>query len=246
MKRILLAVLVISAILALDSLADVNVLVLTGNITQEEFPVLETFTNVAGVNVSYEQTNDRSLPGLNNADILWIGQGEICENAYFFDAATEDEIKSFVNSGGIVISAGQDSDTDRPCEVGWLTASALGIERSGTETFVLTDDPRASDLFSNPNNVTTAHFDDTWTEPDAQYIMLATINGQDIGVALLEHGSGMYIVTGIENESAGDVSTNTPIIENLMHYAVSSLLQTTAVEYRGKLAMSWGMIKSAY
>ena len=82
MQRILLAALLIC--LAVNSAAGVNVLVLCGNTNQLEFPVLENFTDVSGEKLAYDQTQDRNLPGLENANILWIGQGEICEGSYLF------------------------------------------------------------------------------------------------------------------------------------------------------------------
>jgi len=244
MRKALLTVLLI--VLAVDSAAAINVLVLTGNTTQLEFPVLEMFKNVNGEKVIYEQTADRSLPGLENADILWIGQGEICEGNYLLNEEIGNNIKSFVEAGGIVISIGQDSDDNRPCELDWITAPIVGVEKSGTESFEVTDAPEVGDLFSVPNEVTVAFFNDAWTAPDDQYIILATINGGvDVGFVLLNHGSGWYIVTSLENEEAGDVVTNTPIMENLIYYAVS-LKRAIAVEHLRKLSISWGRIKSVY
>ena len=246
MRRILLAALFMSMGLAVSSVAEINVLVLGGNTNQLEFPVLQKFTDVDGEKVNYEQTKDRSLPGLENADILWIGQGEICEGAYLLNEELGNNIKSFVAAGGIVISIGQDSDDNRPCGLDWITAPIVGVERSGTESFEITKAPEVGDLFSKPNQVDAAFFNDAWTDPDDQYIVLATINsGQDVGFALLSHGSGWYILTSLENEEAGDVVTNTPIMENLIHYAVN-LKSTMAVEYLGKLPTSWGRMKSVY
>jgi len=244
MRKIMLAILLMS--LAVSSMADINVLVLTGNAVQLEFPVLETFTIVNGEKVTYEETNDLSLPGLENADILWIGQGEICEGSYLFNVEIGDNIISFVESGGIVISIGQDSDGARPCGLDWITAPIVGVEKSGTESFEVTDAPEVGDLFTKPNTIDAAFFNDAWTDPDDQYIVLATIHGgADVGFALLKHGNGWYVVTSLENEEAGDVTTNIPIMENLIHYAIG-LKSTAAVEYPGKLSSSWGRIKSAY
>ncbi len=244
MRKVMLAILLMS--LAVNSMADINVMVLTGNAVQLEFPVLETFTIVNGEKVTYEQTNDLDLPGLENADILWIGQGEICEGSYLFNVEIGDKIKSFVESGGIVISIGQDSDNNRPCGLDWITAPIVGVEKSGTESFEVTDAPEVGDLFTKPNAIDAAFFNDAWTDPDDQYIVLATIHGgADVGFALLKHGNGWYIVTSLENEEAGDVATNIPIMENLIHYAIN-LKGTAAVEYPGKLSSSWGRIKSAY
>lgn len=244
MQRILLAILIMG--LAADSIAAVNVLVLGGNVSQAEFPVLEKFTDVDGERVNYTQTNDNSLPGLQNADVLWIGQGEICENGYSFNAESESKIRNFVKSGGIVISIGQDSDDGDPCEVGWITAPIVGVESPDMPTFEITNALEVGDLFKKPNEIEAAEFDDAWIEPDDAYIVLATVNnGQEVGIALLKHGIGYYIITSIENENAAQAATNAPMMENLIHYAVY-LKSTIAVEYRGKLSISWGKIKSIY
>ena len=156
MRKVMLAVLLMG--LVVESGVAVNVLVLTGNTTQLEFPVLETFTDVNGEKVTYEQTADRSLPGLENADILWIGQGEICEGSYLLNVEIGDNIKSFVEAGGIVISIGQDSDDNSPCGLDWITAPIVGVEKSGTESFEVTDAPEVGDLFTKPNAVDIAFF----------------------------------------------------------------------------------------
>ena len=86
-------------------LADIRVLVLAGNTAQAEFPVLKKVTKVRQQKVIYKETKDRTLAtGLNNSDILWLGQGEVCENAYFFNKETATRILNFADNGGIVIS----------------------------------------------------------------------------------------------------------------------------------------------
>ncbi len=230
------------AVLSADA-QELKVLVLAGNVSNAEFPQLEKFDQIEGFKYSYEKTSDRALPGLKSVDILWIGQGEICENAYFFKAETENAIKSFVESGGIVISLGQDSDGGRPCEVGWVTAPMVGVERGGVEIFDVTKAPEVGDLFKRPNDVRQIHHDDAWTEPDPSIILLSTINGgADVGIGLLQHGKGYYLITSIENEDAGDVAVNAPIMENLLLYAAQ--LKTFSVESSGKLAVRWADLKS--
>jgi len=245
-RTTLLVVLFVFMGLAADSMAEINVLVLTGNVSQAEFPVLEMFTDVDGEKLNYTETNDANLPGLQNADIIWLGQGEICENGYSFDVATENRIKSLVEAGGIVISIGQDSDPGDPCAIGWITAPILGVESPNMSAFDIINAPEAGDLFKKPNEIEVAEFDDAWADPDDAYIMLATVNnGQEVGIALLNHGLGYYIVTSLENEDAAQTLINTPIMENLIHYAVK-LKSTIAVEYLGKLSTNWGEIKSTY
>lgn len=227
--------------------ADLTVLVLAGNTAQAEFPALEQFNQVGNEKLVYEQTKDRTLPGLDGADLLWLGQGEVCENAYFLDAATENRILTFVEQGGIVISVGQDSDDGRPCETGWFPADMTGVERGGVDAFQVTGAKEVDGLFTTPNNIgeTDIHFDDTWTDPDPSIILLATINGGgDIGVGLLHHGKGAYLITGMQNEAAGEVTRNAPLMENLIYYAVK-LLESQSVEARGKLPIAWGHLKSS-
>ena len=230
----------------LTSAQTFKVLVLAGNISQAEFPVLSNIQKLNSFQFEWEQTADRALPGLDNFDILYIGQGEICENAYFFNADTENKIKKFVEDGGVVIAIGQDSDGGRPCEDGWLPIQLLGVERGGTEIFEATNAPEVGTLFEKPNAVNQAHFDDAWTQPPPEMILLAKINGgQDVGIGLVSHGRGHYIVTSLENESAADVQTNEPILENLLYYA-ANLIVSQAVDPAGKAALTWGQLKRRY
>ena len=82
-----------------ESLADasagaVRVLVLSGNRYNVEFPTISAFNPVGGSQVVYQRTKDRNLPSLDHADILWLGQGEICEDKYHLTkrAGGEDQI----------------------------------------------------------------------------------------------------------------------------------------------------------
>lgn len=202
----------------------VKVLALTGNGNNFEFPTLEKFYKVAEQRIGYIQTKDRSLPGLNEADILWVGQGEISEGKYLLDKNAERKIRNFVKNGGVVIVVGQDSDPDRPCGTGWITKRIVGVERSLVNDFQVTK--KAGELFRTPNRVRSGqlHIDDTWTNWDDEFDILATTNsGKDIVVAILEEDKGFYIVTGIQNESQEDVKANAPLMENLICFAVNRM-----------------------
>ena len=246
LQKTIICITLMAVLSSLPAFAEKKVLVLAGNISQAEFVVLEKFDQVGNEKITYEQSKDRALPNLNSADILWIGQGEICEGAYFFTQPTEDKILAFAEAGGVVISIGQDSDDGRPCEVGWLPVEVTGIERPGVDVFEITNAKEVGDLFTKPNKIELngAHFDDAWTKPDKSIILLATIaGGQDVGVGLIRHGLGAYLLTSLENENAADVTINTLIMENIIHYAVN-LIETQAVEAQGKLPIIWGQLKS--
>ena len=210
--------------LAEASAGTVRVLVLSGNRFNVEFPTISAFNPVGGSQVVYQRTKDRDLPSLKNADILWLGQGEICEGRYRLNKEREKKIKAFVRRGGVVIVSGQDSDDDRPCATGWIPERMKGVERMGRSDFEPTR--AAGTLFSEPNEIEfgDVFLDDAWTKWSDKYTILATTNdGKEIAFATLEYGEGMYLITSLQNETSANVSINYQIIENLIYFAVKWL-----------------------
>ena len=210
--------------LAEASAGAVRVLVLSGNRYNVEFPTISAFTPVGGSQVVYQRTKDRNLPSLNHADILWLGQGEICEERYRLTKQREDKIKAFVRDGGVVIVSGQDSDDDRPCPTGWIPEPMKGVERMGRSDFQPTG--AAGTLFSEPNEIQfgDVFLDDAWTDWSDKYKILATTNdGKEIAFATLEYGDGMYLITSLQNETSANVSINYRMLENLIHFVVEWL-----------------------
>ena len=201
-----------------------RVLVLSGNRYNVEFRTLSAFSPVAGQQIVYQRTKDRNLPTLDHADILWLGQGEICEDKYHLTKERENKIKRFVKRGGVVIVSGQDSDDERPCPTGWIPEPMKGVERMGRSDFEPTR--AAGTLFSEPNEIQfgDVFLDDTWTNWDDKYTILATTNdGKEIAFATLKYGEGMYLITGLQNETSANVFINYQIIENLIHFAAEWL-----------------------
>ncbi len=210
--------------LAEESAGAVRVLVLSGNRFNVEFPTISAFNPVGGSQVVYQRTKDRNLPSLKNADILWLGQGEICEGRYRLTKEREKKIKAFVKRGGVVIVSGQDSDDDRPCPTGWTPEPMKGVERMGRSDFELTR--AAGTLFSKPNKIQfgDVFLDDAWTKWSDKYTILATTNdGKEIAFATLEYGEGIYLITSLQNETSANISINYQIIENLIYFAVKWL-----------------------
>lgn len=198
-----------------------RVLVLSGNRHDVEFPTLSAFNPIGGHQIVYQRTKDRNLPSLNHADILWLGQGEICEDRYRLTKKRENKIKAFVKRGGVVIVSGQDSDADRPCPTGWIPEPMKGVERMGRSDFEPTQ--AADTLFSEPNEIQfgDVFLDDAWTKWSDKYTILATTNdGKEIAFATLEYGEGMYLITSLQNETSANVFINYQIIENLIYFAV--------------------------
>ena len=202
----------------------VRVLVLSGNRFNVEFSTISAFNPVGGSQAVYQRTKDRNLPALKHADILWLGQGEICEEKYRLNKERENRIKRFVKRGGVVIVSGQDSDDDRPCPTGWTPERMKGVERMGRSDFEPTR--AAGTLFSEPNEIQfgDVFLDDAWTKWSDEYTILATTNdGKEIAFATLEYGEGMYLITSLQNETSANIFINYQIIENLIYYAVKWL-----------------------
>ena len=212
-----------------ESLAEVSadavrVLVLSGNRFNVEFPTISAFSPVGGHQVAYQRTKDHNLPNLDHADVLWLGQGEICEEKYRLTKERENKIKAFVKDGGVVIVSGQDSDDERPCPTGWIPEPMKGVERMGRSDFEPTR--AAGTLFSEPNEIEfgDVFLDDTWTKWSDKYTILATTNdGKEIAFATLKYGEGMYLITGLQNETSANVFINHQILENLIHFAAEWL-----------------------
>lgn len=214
----------------------VKVLVLTGNSTRPMWSQVPVYTNTvsyeyhtirsvreAGKRVlAYEATQEISLPGLDGADILWLGQGEIANHHYLLNKSTERKIKKFVKQGGIVIVSGQDSGPDRPCETGWLVGKLEGVERPPTRHFEITK--QGKKLFSEPNQIQPEQLmvDDAWTDWDKSHEILATTNGgKDLAVGVRKYGKGMYLITSMRNDDQGTVAMNKDLMENILYYAAS-------------------------
>jgi len=206
----------------------VRILILTGNSFDAEFSALSKFNKMGNyVAIKYEQTKDRDLPNLENFQILWVGQSEIkkCEE-YFFNCVIEAKIKDFVKNGGVIIVSGQHSDSENPCPTDWIPEPLLGVENKSSNDFQLAG--VGFSLFKAPNLVKKGRIclGDTWTKWSEKYEILATTNdGKNIVLAKLGYGKGMYIVTGLHNETEENVKINANIMENLIHYAVRWTLQ---------------------
>ena len=191
---------------------------------ESESHAIAELDTVADFGFIYHATSDRNLPTLREANILWLGYRTLSEGRYRLNGKQERRIKEFVKNGGIVIASGQDSDSDRPCETGWLPEPLNGVESPHRNDFQATD--HAGELFKAPNRIRSGQLalDDTWNEWNEKYEVLATTNnGKEIVVAKLKYGKGMYLITSLRNDRNSQVSKNRRMLENLVHFAVGVL-----------------------
>lgn len=189
-----------------------------------EFFALNNIDKIGERKVAYHLTKDRALPGLDEANILWLGQGEIVKGKYLFNEETEEKIKNFVKRGGIVITAGQYINANPPGDFNWIPEPISGVTRPPHGDF----HPArvAADLFKTPNVIKTGrlYLADTWTDSHNKYEILATSNvGKEIAIAMLKYGKGIYFITGLRNDSQMAVKINEPMMANLIHFAVKQL-----------------------
>jgi len=204
----------------------IKVLALSGNRSAAEFAELWKLDKIAKRPVVYKATQDKNLPDLKKVDILWLGYKEISRKKYFTDQSVENRIKDFVKNGGIVIISGQDSDPKFPCATGFLPEPLKGAEREISNGVQPTK--QARNLFKTPNSVNPEqiHINDTWIEPSSKYVVLATANnGQDVVIAELKYGKGMYLVTALMNGKDTHLEVNLPIMQNLLHFAIREILR---------------------
>ena len=192
---------------------------------QAEIPIISEINKVDKQWISYHQTTDRNLPGLSNAEILWIGCRSIGRDGrYRLNENQEKKIKEFVKNGGIVIVSGQDSDDDNPCKTGWLPYKLNGVESNHRNDFESTS--KAGSLFKAPHRIKSGQLalDDSWSGWNDRFEILATTNnGKEIVVAKLRHGKGMYLITNLHNNSKEKATKNRYMLENLIHFAVATI-----------------------
>ena len=222
-----------------------KVLILGDNVTKVEAATIsKNVKKVQNFTFDYEVTKDSKLAKANatDFDILWLGQGEICEGGWRFTDQGSDAVLAFVEEGGICINVEQDHDDAVGCPTPWLPKPLNGDETDRTLNFEPTKAPEVGTLFTKPNKIEEIVTDDKWHNPDRAYIPLATV-GKHLIVALLYHGDGAYIITAMQNEDQGRVDTNLPFIENLLFYAATLQDEILAVEPHDKLVMTWARLK---
>lgn len=193
---------------------------------QDENLFISGIYNAANRWIVWDQTTDRNLRGLNNNNILWLGFRAIDDGRYKLNENQEKRIKDFVKAGGVVIVSGQDNDDNRLSKSSWMPVSLKGVESNRRSDFKPTS--KAGDLFKTPNRIESGQLslDDSWKGWNDKFEVLATTNsGKEIMAAKLRHGKGMYLITNLRNDGKENISKNSKMIENLVHYAVKFLVK---------------------
>ncbi len=183
-----------------------KILVLTGNSTAPtwgqtqvhtntmtyEYQALRNIKKVGKRPTAFESTKMRTLPNLQEANILWIGYEEISSfSRYLLSQKTEKEIKDFVKNGGIVVVSGQDSTMQKPCGVGWLQGKLTGVESPPDRFFEVAN--KETTLFTTPNKIQSGkiYTDDAWVGWDENDEIFATTpERNELVVGARRYGKG--------------------------------------------------------
>jgi len=122
----------------------------------------------------------------------------------------------------VVILSGQDSDPNRSCGTGFLAKPIKGVEGKVKDGIQPVKD---NELFTTPERVEAdqVRVDDAWAEGDSDYSVLALTKEENIAIAQLEYGKGMYVVTAMQNGQPDHLKNNAPLMGNLMNLAVRSV-----------------------
>ena len=212
-----------------------KVMALTGNATNEEFPILERFEYVHQHRMLYESVDNLRNDRLAKMDILWIGNGEIYKSGYRLNIDSEHRIKNFVSQGGVVIVSGQDIKTNvrQRRGGGWIPEPLTGIEYDETDELLPTAKGRRSRVFHIPNmlnstpdtkEIPLVRLDDMWVDPLGKWNSLAKSTAQDASAILtLPFQQGLYIVTRLKNDTEKYAEINNKLMENLLHFSVKWL-----------------------
>ncbi|HIC01606.1 TPA: hypothetical protein EYO63_18130 [Candidatus Poribacteria bacterium] len=196
-------------------------IVLTGNVTDVEFPVIQQFEKIENHHMLYQETQRLQSVQIAKSHIVWLGHGEIYKEKYQLNIDAEHRIKTFVSRGGIVITSGQDVTGLRRRSAGWIPEPLIAIEREETTQFKPTY--AGKNLFQYPNKIKSGNIkmDDMWTGWNENFQLYAYAHGRDdAAVLLLKFQAGLYIITSLKNETSNDIEVNQKMIQNLMYFAV--------------------------
>jgi hypothetical protein len=201
----------------------IKMLVLSERKYHTEYRTLRRIAKVAEYQFACQQTYDPNLPGLEQANILWVGYRALGEDRYMLNRGIEGKIKKFVQNGGVMIVSGQDND-EGGRHLGWFAGKIRGVEdevRTG-----IRPSRNSENVFKVPNIVATddIYTEDSWSNAGRGFSVLAnTSNGGNVAVGTYKYGKGLYIMTSLHHQTFFQVSRSQRLMENLIYYAAKHM-----------------------
>lgn len=195
--------------------------------SEAESLAISTLASLGKHKIGYQEI---AIPGLQvrpalldaaSTDILWIGYRAL-SNEQNPLRANQEEIKTFVENGGVVIISGQDGTIFADALEG-LSAFPDGVKIPTRQT----DRSMRQDLqlFKQPHLICSSEIviDGGWDSVNDKYEILATTSEGEKILAMLKYGRGMYLMTSLHNATYSDVSKNRLFLENLIYFACEFL-----------------------
>ena len=201
----------------------IKVMVLSDRKYHTEFRTLRRISKIGVYKFAYQQTYDPNLPGLEEANILWIGYRALGEDRYILNRGTEEKIKKFVQNGGIVMVSGQDND-EGGGHLGWFAGKIKGVEDE--VQIGIYPSKNSQNILKIPNKVAIndIYTEDSWRDGGRGFSVLAnTNNRKNVAVGTYKYGKGMYIITSLHHQTFFQVSRSQRLIENLIYHAAKNI-----------------------
>ena len=202
----------------------IKMLVLSDRKYHTEFRTLRRITKLGKYEFACQQVYEPNLPGLEKANILWIGYRALGEDGYTLNGGIEGKIKKFVQNGGVVIVSGQDNDGGGR-HLGWFAGKMKGVEEDEVQTGIHPSN-NSENIFKVPNKVATddIYTEDAWSSGGRGFSILAsTGNGKNVAVGTYKHGKGLYIITSLHHQTFFQVARSQRLMENMVYYAAKHI-----------------------
>ena len=232
-----------------------KVLILVGDARSGESAALQANTKVGPHTFSFEEvvieggTFDGDFRG---ADIVWFpwnGPGH--DGNYFMDGSEEAFVQWVEEGHGVWISAFDDNYRDpNGDQVGsWMPIDKhpITVMNTGDSDVDITAEGEASGLFSDPNNVdmNAITLDDNFANLDSDWVILATrADNKQPAATYLPWGKGIYLEVCIDTRDAARLAAAEPLLPNGLLFLANYLEEARAVDPAGKLATTWGDVKT--
>ena len=233
-----------------------RVLIVVGDNMTGEPAVLESLTSLEGLEFQYTTVHINDNPDnrgdpqnavklsniiLSDYDIIWFTWNAPGHDGEYFVEDADDDIKDFVQKGGIVWASAMDNNIVPPDGVhnteavwrgDWLPVDRhpITITNSDDANVNMTEDGQKTGMFTWPHkiNVDNLVTGDHWVTDDGSYRKLAVRedNGDAVSI-LLQWGEGYYVGFAIDTRDAHRTAVARPLIENTLCYLANLAWQTS-------------------
>ena len=233
-----------------------QVLVVVGDSRTNEPAILEALTDIEGHKFDYQTVHINSNPDnygnpdnavklssvlLSEYDIVWFTWNAPAHDGQYLVEDAEEDIKDFVQKGGVVWASAMDDNIVPPDGVhthesswkgNWLPVDQYPIKvvSSSDINVNITEDGKRTGLFTWPNKVDVNALitDDHWVTDDPAYTKLAVRRDNQDAVGIqLGWGDGHYVAFAIDTRDAAKATLAKTLMENALCYLANLAWQSS-------------------